>query len=279
MTSKIGTRFVIRSRIRDDAQTSRSGGIGRRDGFKIRFPQGSEGSSPSFGIQQANFAEEFASFFLGCWGREQKKSSFLQPPSQTPSTFRGLRGARDWSSITMPCSTHPGDGEQSPHSFHKATSGEPLVSDEQVACYFALLAGQVRMQILRRLAHGPSSVTALANDIQVSITLISYNLQKLNRAGLVKVRPRARQRVYRLDGSLAKSVDGCLHLRVPLGPQWRAEISAPHFSSKLAAKGVAEILPEAVDRLLHAATSPTPPSHSVSRHRTGGHSPRRSTQF
>lgn len=28
----------------------RSGGIGRRDGFKIRFPQGSVGSSPTFGI-------------------------------------------------------------------------------------------------------------------------------------------------------------------------------------------------------------------------------------
>jgi hypothetical protein len=29
---------------------SRSGGIGRRAGFKIRFPLGSVGSSPTFGI-------------------------------------------------------------------------------------------------------------------------------------------------------------------------------------------------------------------------------------
>lgn len=29
---------------------SRSGGIGRRDGFKIRCPKGCEGSSPSSGI-------------------------------------------------------------------------------------------------------------------------------------------------------------------------------------------------------------------------------------
>lgn len=179
----------------------------------------------------------------------------------------------------MPCSTHPGEGEQSPLGFHEPTSGDILPSDEHVAYYFALLAGQVRMQILRRLAHGPSSVTALAEDIQVSIALISHNLQKLSRAGLVKVRPRARQRVYRLDGSLAKSVDGCLHLLLPLGPQWRAEISAPHFSSQLAAKGITKILPGAVDRLLRAATNPSPPSQATSRHRTGGHSSRRSAEF
>ena len=179
----------------------------------------------------------------------------------------------------MPCSTDPGGGEQSPRRVHQPTSVDPLDSDEQVAYYFALLAGQVRMRILRRLALGPSSVSDLADDIQVSIALISHNLQKLNRAGLVQVRPRARQRVYRLDGRLAKSVDGCLHLCVPLGPQWRAEISAPHFSSQLSAKGVTTILPETGDRLLRAATCPTPPSQSAFRHRTGGHSPRRSTEF
>ena len=36
------------SRIHSHA--SQSGGIGRRDGFKIRFPQGSAGSIPAFGI-------------------------------------------------------------------------------------------------------------------------------------------------------------------------------------------------------------------------------------
>ena len=40
---------VSRSTVRGDI--GRSGGIGRRDGFKIRFPQGSVGSSPTFGIR------------------------------------------------------------------------------------------------------------------------------------------------------------------------------------------------------------------------------------
>ena len=35
-----------------DARSRRSGGIGRRDGFKIRFPQGSVGSSPTSGIRR-----------------------------------------------------------------------------------------------------------------------------------------------------------------------------------------------------------------------------------
>jgi DNA-binding transcriptional ArsR family regulator len=179
----------------------------------------------------------------------------------------------------MPCSTDPGGGEQSPRRVHQPTSVDPLDSDEQVAYYFALLAGQVRMRILRRLALGPSSVSDLADDIQVSIALISHNLQKLYRAGLVQVRPRARKRVYRLDGSFAKSVDGCLHLSLPLGLQWRAEIAAPNFKSQLAANGVTEVIPEAVDRLLQAALDPTLPSPTPPRHRTGGQSSRRSAEF
>ena len=35
-----------------DLGPSRSGGIGRRAGLKIRFPQGSGGSIPPFGIQE-----------------------------------------------------------------------------------------------------------------------------------------------------------------------------------------------------------------------------------
>ena len=51
-----GGRLVVKSDLCDyccwlyiSGLASRSGGIGRRVGFKIRFSQGSEGSSPSFG--------------------------------------------------------------------------------------------------------------------------------------------------------------------------------------------------------------------------------------
>ncbi|MDG1837611.1 MAG: metalloregulator ArsR/SmtB family transcription factor [Phycisphaerales bacterium] len=176
----------------------------------------------------------------------------------------------------MPCSSHSGGEKQSPPGFHQPTSGDPLDSDEQVAYYFALLAGQVRMRILRQLALGPSSVSDLANELRVSIALISHNLQKLFQARLVQVRPRARKRMYRLDGNFAQSVDGCLHLNIPLGPKWRAEIAAPHCGSQSHSKGIAKILPEAVDRLLQAPLSPNP---ATPRHRTGGHSPRRSPEF
>ncbi len=42
----------------------RSGGIGRRGGFKIRFPQGSGGSSPFSGTTFSGSAAKYQSFWF-----------------------------------------------------------------------------------------------------------------------------------------------------------------------------------------------------------------------
>jgi DNA-binding transcriptional ArsR family regulator len=171
----------------------------------------------------------------------------------------------------MPCRNEPGPGDTTTltlthHGGHCETEEHV---DEQVAYYFGLLAGQVRMRMLRRLAVGPSSVSDLADDLSMSIALISHNLQRLHHAGLVQVRPQARKRVYRLDGRLAMSQDGRLRLRLPFSRHWTVDIEAPHFREPL---GATQVCGEAVQRLLTAANDPEWPRSSGPRHRTGGSS-------
>ncbi|MCH2138720.1 MAG: helix-turn-helix domain-containing protein [Phycisphaerales bacterium] len=81
----------------------------------------------------------------------------------------------------------------------------------------SLLGGRVRLALLRRLAHGPCTVTALAASIGESVGLVSHNLRQLRDAGLVERTAQSRTRIYRLGTPFDHSVAGELHLRIPAG--------------------------------------------------------------
>ncbi|MGH7292864.1 MAG: helix-turn-helix domain-containing protein, partial [Myxococcota bacterium] len=64
--------------------------------------------------------------------------------------------------------------------------------------------------VLLVLQHHGASMTAgeIANRFACSWPTTSRHLQKLERAGLVRVEPQGRERVYRLDASRLKRVVG-----------------------------------------------------------------------
>ncbi len=115
-------------------------------------------------------------------------------------------------------------------SYNAKAEGSPEVSsrpDQLLLRILSLLSGDVRLRLLHRLADGPCSVSELAAHLHVSIALVSHNLRRLHEVGLVLVRPKARQRVYRLDGTMAKSEEGRLVIDLPLESGWQASLSGP----------------------------------------------------
>jgi DNA-binding transcriptional ArsR family regulator len=132
--------------------------------------------------------------------------------------------------------------------------------DEQLLRTLALLAGDVRLRLLQRLAEGPCAVSELAAHLNVSIALVSHNLRRLLEVGLVQVRPKARQRMYRLDGTLARSIGGRLAIDLPAVSGWRATLTGPPAEAD--APPVATL-----SRLLDAAGPPA--AERPQRHRSG----------
>jgi len=96
-----------------------------------------------------------------------------------------------------------------------------------ISLYLGLLSGQVRLEILRSLAEGPCTVTRLAEQLGVSVPLVSHNLRKLLEAGLVHVQPRARMRIYRLDGALAAGIEEALAVSLDLRDGWTLRLQGP----------------------------------------------------
>lgn len=63
---------------------------------------------------------------------------------------------------------------------------------------FAALAEPSRFRIVELLLHGPRSVNAIAEDLQLTQPQTSKHLRHLREAGLVDVHPQAQRRHYAL---------------------------------------------------------------------------------
>jgi DNA-binding transcriptional ArsR family regulator len=64
---------------------------------------------------------------------------------------------------------------------------------------FAALSEPMRVAIIERLAAGPMTVGALAQDLPVSRPAVSQHLKVLKEAALVDVAAEGTRRVYRID--------------------------------------------------------------------------------
>ncbi len=158
-----------------------------------------------------------------------------------------------------PCTDHVCDG-------HADTgSGRSDRPDPGLLGILRLLSGDVRLRLLQRLAEGPCSVSELAAHLRVSIALVSHNLRRLHEVGMVRVRPKARQRVYRLDGTLARSESGRLVIGLSLASGWQARLTGPE--SPAHDPPVASSRASAISQFLE--TGPATGRGAPQRHRSG----------
>jgi len=126
-----------------------------------------------------------------------------------------------------------------------------------MSLYLGLLAGDVRLRMLRWLAAEPTSVSQLAARCGVSIALVSHNLRRLHAAGLVAMDVRARQHIYRLHPALTSPGPG-LSVTIPIDEGWQISLNAPAEVVERQARPTVEALPQA-RRLLQ-----TPPGRLAS---------------
>lgn len=91
-----------------------------------------------------------------------------------------------------------------------------MTGEVDLARIGALLADRTRATILLTLLNGGlTSASALADRAQVSRSLASAHLRKLEVGGLIRVEPRGRQRLYRLA---SQSIADALEVLILLSP-------------------------------------------------------------
>jgi DNA-binding transcriptional ArsR family regulator len=81
---------------------------------------------------------------------------------------------------------------------------------DPLSATFSALADPTRRAILARLARGESSVTELAEPIDMSLPAISKHLKVLERAGLITRGREAQWRPCRIEPEALKGVDDWL---------------------------------------------------------------------
>lgn len=96
-----------------------------------------------------------------------------------------------------------------------------------VSQFLGLLAGEVRIRMLRMLSESPSSVTELAQRCGISVALASHNLRRLRTAGIVNMRAKARRHIYALNPSMARSEGNRLLIRFLAADGWSITLMAP----------------------------------------------------
>ena len=80
--------------------------------------------------------------------------------------------------------------------------------DQPMAKLAIVVAGGIRLEIVRSLLDASKDVTTLANELQLDISLISHNLRLLRENGLVQVRRWGRHHVYGVTDQLHSSANG-----------------------------------------------------------------------
>jgi DNA-binding transcriptional ArsR family regulator len=85
------------------------------------------------------------------------------------------------------------------------------------------LAHPTRREIFERIADRPRPVGEIARELPVSRPAVSQHLKVLKDAGLVTVRQRARQRLYRLRPDPLREIDTWL---TPFREAWNDRLDA-----------------------------------------------------
>ena len=80
------------------------------------------------------------------------------------------------------------------------------MASDRLSTTLAALADPTRRAILARLAHGETSVTALAEPFAISLPAVSKHLKVLERAGLIARGRSAQWRPCRLDAAPLREV-------------------------------------------------------------------------
>jgi DNA-binding transcriptional ArsR family regulator len=80
------------------------------------------------------------------------------------------------------------------------------MASDRLSTTLAALADPTRRAILARLAHGETSVTALAEPFAISLPAVSKHLKVLERAGLIARGRAAQWRPCRLDAAPLREV-------------------------------------------------------------------------
>ena len=74
------------------------------------------------------------------------------------------------------------------------------MAHDPLSLTFAALADPTRRQIVAFLALGEAPMGEIASQFNSSLSAISQHLKVLRRAGVVKMRPKAQQRLYEING-------------------------------------------------------------------------------
>ena len=69
----------------------------------------------------------------------------------------------------------------------------------ELRMFHKVLADVNRLRIVRRLAHGPATVTELIEHVGLSQPLVSWHLGKLREVGLVTARRHGRETVHTIE--------------------------------------------------------------------------------
>ena len=79
----------------------------------------------------------------------------------------------------------------------------------------AVLAGQVRLEIVALLAQGSRDVTSITATLGLDISHVSTNLRILRKRGLIGYKRDRRRRIYHLSKSIyCRTHDGLLHVEM-----------------------------------------------------------------
>ncbi len=90
-------------------------------------------------------------------------------------------------------------------------------SDDQLDAVFSALGDPTRRRILLRLAHGPASVTDLAEPFAMTLPAVSKHLRVLERAGLMR---RERDGWYHRCYLEAAPLEGAVSFLARYQPFW-----------------------------------------------------------
>ena len=71
-----------------------------------------------------------------------------------------------------------------------------------------VVAGGIRLEILKSLLLASREVTSLADDLELEVSMVSHNLRILRDNGLVKAQRRKQKRIYHLTDRVRGSRNG-----------------------------------------------------------------------
>ena len=90
------------------------------------------------------------------------------------------------------------------------------------ASVFAALGDETRLRLVSRLSSdGPTSITRLAEDFDITRQAVTKHLQVLAGAGLVRDEWRGRERLWVFEGARLAEARRCLEL---ISSQWDAAL-------------------------------------------------------